>query len=310
MAKSIGVIMDKHASMEDHITSVCRSAQYHLYNIGRIRKYLTREATEQLIHAFITSKLDYCNALFCGLPVKQIKRLQRLQNIAARIVTLTKHLSFTPILHELHWLPVSQRIRFKVLLLVFKCQNNMAPPYLQDLIRLYQPTRALRSAGHSRLEMCLLMTAANNNNPGWAHRGQQTIQTKQNKITTNGPLCATNNTNNEGVKPIPHQPDKGTLQQKVLHSLDGFTAHTGQIPSPNRHLTRRKWLVMRTPCAILHAKSRDGYLVTCNTQTATHLERWRSGKPTGTQARALNETMVGITQRGPRSAEHVAHPLL
>ncbi|PIK38248.1 hypothetical protein BSL78_24925 [Apostichopus japonicus] len=66
VAKSIGVIMDKHASMEDHITSVCRSAQYHLYNIGRIRKYLTREATEQLIHAFITSKLDYCNALFCG----------------------------------------------------------------------------------------------------------------------------------------------------------------------------------------------------------------------------------------------------
>ncbi|PIK49357.1 hypothetical protein BSL78_13780 [Apostichopus japonicus] len=80
----------QHASMEDHITSVCRSAQYHLYNIGRIRKYLTREATEQLIHAFITSKLDYCNALLCGLPVKQIKRLQRLQNIAARIVTLTK----------------------------------------------------------------------------------------------------------------------------------------------------------------------------------------------------------------------------
>ncbi|PIK52095.1 hypothetical protein BSL78_10997 [Apostichopus japonicus] len=96
MAKSIGVIMDKHASMEDHITSVCRSAQYHLYNIGRIRKYLTREATEQLIHAFITSKLDYCNALFCGLPVKQIKRLQRLQNIAARIVTLTRTLIILP----------------------------------------------------------------------------------------------------------------------------------------------------------------------------------------------------------------------
>ncbi|XP_071813795.1 uncharacterized protein [Apostichopus japonicus] len=153
VAKSIGVIMDKHASMEDHITSVCRSAQYHLYNIGRIRKYLTREATEQLIHAFITSKLDYCNALFCGLPVKQIKRLQRLQNIAARIVTLTTTSShITPILHELHWLPVSQRIRFKVLLLVFKCQN-MTPPYLQDLIRPYQPTRALQSAGQSRLEV-------------------------------------------------------------------------------------------------------------------------------------------------------------
>jgi hypothetical protein len=161
VAKSIGVIMDKHASMEEHISSVCKSAQYHLYNIGRIRKHLTKEATEQLVHAFITSKLDYCNALFCGLPAKQINRLQRLQNIAARIVTLTKTSShITPVLYDLHWLPVSQRITFKVLLLVFKCQNNMAPPYLQDLIRSYQPTRSLRSAGQSLLHVPLVKASS------------------------------------------------------------------------------------------------------------------------------------------------------
>ncbi|XP_071841184.1 uncharacterized protein [Apostichopus japonicus] len=83
---------------------VYRSARCHLYNIGRIRKYLARDATEQLIHAFMTSKLDYGNALFCGLPVKQIKRLQRLQKIAARIVTLKRTSSHTtPVLHDLYW---------------------------------------------------------------------------------------------------------------------------------------------------------------------------------------------------------------
>ncbi|PIK57789.1 hypothetical protein BSL78_05315 [Apostichopus japonicus] len=153
VAKNIGVIM-ANMPLWKTMTSVCWSAQYHLYNIGRIRKCLTREATEQLIHAFITSKLDYCNALFCWLPVKQIKRqIKRLQNIAARIVTPTRTSNhITPVLHDLHWLPGSQRIRLKVLL-VFKCQNNMATPYLQDLIRPYQPTRALRSAGQSRLEV-------------------------------------------------------------------------------------------------------------------------------------------------------------
>ncbi len=90
VARILGVLMDRHASMEEHITSVCKSAQFHLFNISRIRKHLTREATEQLIHAFITSKLDYCNALLYGLPITQIQRLQRLQNIAARIVTLSK----------------------------------------------------------------------------------------------------------------------------------------------------------------------------------------------------------------------------
>ena len=154
VAKSLGVIMDRHALMEEHITSVCKSARFHLYNIGRIRKYITREATEQLIHALITSKLDYCNALLYGLPNKQIHRLQRLQNIAARIVTLSKKsCHITPVLHSLHWLPVSQRIKFKVLLLVFKCQISTAPPYLQELIRPYVPRRNLRSAGQYLLEV-------------------------------------------------------------------------------------------------------------------------------------------------------------
>jgi hypothetical protein len=154
VAKSIGVLMDKHASMEQHVTSVCRSSLYHLYNIGRIHKYLSRVSTEQLVHAFITSKLDYCNALFCGLPSVLINRLQRIQNIAARIVTQSKSSDhITPVLYALHWLPVAQRVKYKVLLLVFKCQNSMAPSYLQDIIRPQKETRTLRSSNQHLLEV-------------------------------------------------------------------------------------------------------------------------------------------------------------
>lgn len=154
VVKSVGVLLDKHASMEQHVTSVCKSSHYHLYNIGRIRKYLSKESTEQLIHAFITSKLDYCNALLCGLPSTLTGRLQRIQNIAARITTLTSSSShITPVLYDLHWLPVAQRVKFKVLLMVYKCQHNMAPLYLQDLIRPQQQTRTLRSSGQNLLEV-------------------------------------------------------------------------------------------------------------------------------------------------------------
>jgi hypothetical protein len=69
--KSLGVILDKYISMENYITATRRTAFYHLCNIGRIRKYLSYESCEQLIHAFITSRMDYCNALFFNL----LKRL-------------------------------------------------------------------------------------------------------------------------------------------------------------------------------------------------------------------------------------------
>ncbi len=74
----IGVMLDKHITMEQHVTSVCRAARYHLYNMGKIRKFLSQSSTEQL---------DYCNALLCGLPSSLSGRMQKIQNIAARIVT-------------------------------------------------------------------------------------------------------------------------------------------------------------------------------------------------------------------------------
>ena len=89
-ARNLGVIMDSLFYMEDHVTSVCRSCYFHLRNIGSIRQYLDPDTAAQIIHSFITSRLDYCNALLYGLPDYLLLRLKNVQNTAVRIITLCK----------------------------------------------------------------------------------------------------------------------------------------------------------------------------------------------------------------------------
>ena len=150
--KNIGVLYDTIISMELHVTAVCKAGFYHLRNISRIRKYISHHTAEILGHAFITSRLDFCNSLLYGLPKQTIKRLQHVQNAAARMVERTpKHGHISPVLQELHWLPVEQRIIFKILLMTFKCLNGIAPSYLSDLVTRYIPKRNLRSANGHRL---------------------------------------------------------------------------------------------------------------------------------------------------------------
>ena len=120
MARNIGVIFDKNMTMIPQINSVCKGAFYHLRNIARIRKFLTPKSTEILVHAFISSKLDYCNSLFNGVPKFQLQKLQHVQNAAARLITQScKYDHITPVLINLHWLPVEYRVKFKLLLLTF-----------------------------------------------------------------------------------------------------------------------------------------------------------------------------------------------
>ena len=127
-ARNIGVVYDTFVSMENHVTAICKAGFYHLRNISRIRKYIS-------LHAFITSRLDFCNSLLYGLPKQTLMRLQHVQNVAARIVTLAaKREHISPVLYELHWLPVQERIVFKILLMTFKCLNGLAPSYLSELI--------------------------------------------------------------------------------------------------------------------------------------------------------------------------------
>ena len=137
--------MDNCFCMEQHVKKICIEANYHLRNISKIRKYLTQDSAQILIHAFISSKLDYCNSLLYGIPKYLVCRLQRVQNTAARIVTLTrKYDSITPIMFKLHWLTVHSRIIFKLLLLVYKVLNGKAPSYISSLLNHCKCSRSLR----------------------------------------------------------------------------------------------------------------------------------------------------------------------
>ena len=160
-ARNIGVILDSTMTMEAHIKSITQQAFYHIRNIGRIRPLLTTPAAETLVHAFVSSKLDFCNSLLYGVPNKLIKRLQSVQNTAARVVSLTKKSDhITPVLRNLHWLPVSQRIIYKVLLLTYKALNNLAPVYIEELISPYQPGRSLRSSHQCLLRVPTVRTVS------------------------------------------------------------------------------------------------------------------------------------------------------
>lgn len=153
-ARNIGVIMNSRATMESHVLSVSKSCYIHLRNISKIRKFLDRSSLERVVHAFITTKLDYCNSLLCGAPTSLTNKLQRIQNIAARIITghgNREHI--TPVLKSLHWLPVEQRIKFKTLILVYKAVNNQAPAYLQELLHVHTPSRELRSSNSNLLSV-------------------------------------------------------------------------------------------------------------------------------------------------------------
>ena len=153
-AKNLGVLFDSTLTMDGQVTKICQSAGYHLRNIGSIRNLLSDSACTQLVHSLISSRLDYCNSLLTGIPDFQIQRIQKIQNNAARVVCKIKKFDhISPTLQELHWLPVKERIKFKILLLTFKCLHGMAPAYLSELLTDYTPSRSLRSSSKQLLNI-------------------------------------------------------------------------------------------------------------------------------------------------------------
>ena len=102
-APNIGVIFDQSLCMVPHVNAVCQSSFFHLRNIGFIRKYLTYDAAKIIIHAFVVSKLDYCNSLLYGLPSYLMRKLQHVQISAARLVNqCLRFCHITPVLRDLH----------------------------------------------------------------------------------------------------------------------------------------------------------------------------------------------------------------
>ena len=130
-----------------------KSAFRSIRSISRIRNLLSMETAKTAVHAFVTSKLDNCNALLYGFPEYKIQRLQYLLTSTARLITLSrKHDHISPVRMELPWLPVEQRVEFKILLFTYKVVNGMAPAYLQELLDVYRPCRSVRSGNMQLLK--------------------------------------------------------------------------------------------------------------------------------------------------------------
>ncbi|KAI5617398.1 hypothetical protein C0J50_22950, partial [Silurus asotus] len=131
---------------KNHINQVTKTAFFHLRNISKLRNVLSISDAEKLVHAFMTSRIDYCNALLGGFSASLINRLQLFQNAAARVLTRSrKYDHITTILVSLHWLPVKFRIDYKLLPLTYKALNGLALMYLSSLLTHYNPPRSLRS---------------------------------------------------------------------------------------------------------------------------------------------------------------------
>ena len=149
---NLGVKMDSHMTFDTHIKHLCKNSFYHLRNIAKLRPTLSLPDAEKLVHAFVSSRLDYCNALLIGIPGKCIQKLQYIQNSAARILMrVRKYEHITPVLHSLHWLPVSSRIEYKISLLTHQCIHGNAPPYLKELLTPQTTARTLRSTSTNLL---------------------------------------------------------------------------------------------------------------------------------------------------------------
>ncbi len=135
-----------------------------MYRSGSQESTVIYAKLHACITSFITSRLDYCNSLYYGAMV---------QNVAARLLTGShKFDHISPILTSLHWLPVKQRIEFKILVFVFKALHGLAPAYLSDLVRCHNPFRALRS-GNLGVLFCSSIKVKDR----WRDRGGKTVET-------------------------------------------------------------------------------------------------------------------------------------
>ena len=153
-ARNLGVTFDSTMSFDTHISLLSRACFYNIYNISKVSYLLNANIVKMLMQSLVTSKLDYCNALYIHLPAGSIAKLQRIQNAAARCVSkVSKSEHIYPVLRELHWLPVYSRVRYKICMLTHECLfNKDFPTYLKDLLFLYTPARKLRSSSDFLLQ--------------------------------------------------------------------------------------------------------------------------------------------------------------
>jgi hypothetical protein len=141
--KNLGFTLDRHLEMKVHVQNVVRAANFELRRIGSIRRFLSAKAAAILVSAFVLSRVDYCNSLLYGCHGYLLDRLQRVQNNAARMVLrIPRYAHITPHLVSLHWLPISERIDYKIASICYNCVKGTAPEYLRRLIPAKEQTHS------------------------------------------------------------------------------------------------------------------------------------------------------------------------
>ena len=146
-ARNLGLIIDSKLSMKKHVIKICQTAHFKLKRMSSVCRFLTEDATKTLVIFYIPSQLDYSNCFLMGTPSSVIRPLQKIQNFAARLVLLAPHHQLsTPLPEKLHWLPISEHIKFKVTCMFFRAINFSDPVYLSE------PPRTLRSSSDSCMQ--------------------------------------------------------------------------------------------------------------------------------------------------------------
>ena len=150
--KNLGVWFDSDFSLSKHVQNVCKSCFVKLCDFRHVRRFLTHVVSVLVANALVSSRLDYCNSLFRSLSKFNLRKLQCIQNSAARIVSNTsRYTSITPVLKKLHWLPVEQRTVFKTATLVYKYLHTGFPRYFAPYLSSYSSsysTRRSQSGGN------------------------------------------------------------------------------------------------------------------------------------------------------------------
>ena len=149
---NLGVILDSDLTFSKHIDSICKASCYHIRALRHVKQSLSPETIKTIACAIVGSKLDYCNGILHGISAKNLGKLQKVQNMLARVVTGKRRFDhINPVLRDLHWLPIAQRVNFKLATIVFKVRLLHQPKYLAALLTDYEPSRTLPSTNKQYL---------------------------------------------------------------------------------------------------------------------------------------------------------------
>ena len=153
--RNLGYFYDSELKGHIHVAKLVSLTFITIHRISRVRHVLNSDTCKTLMQALVLLKLDYCNSLLLGMPKYLLHCLQKIQNMASRVINnFRKYDSFTEDMKNLHWLKIPERVDYKVAVLIFQCINNQAPTYLKALLNINH-NRFLRSSSSMLLPVSM-----------------------------------------------------------------------------------------------------------------------------------------------------------